>query len=299
MNKRLVIGIILVAIFIFIAIFGNWIAPYPIRYQELTKYVDGKLQSPPYPPSYKHLLGTDRYGYDVLTKLFFGAKYTIITALLISFFRIIFGMPIGIFIGIKKRKKKKSLIATVWNVIPSFLIAFALLYPINMVRESTEISKYLLAVTVAIFAAIGLPSIISNFRERTQILMKRDYISAAKILGASNFRIMYKHIIPHIIETIVTMFVTEILLVLSLFGQLGIFNLFIGGTMMTYWPTSYYSNTFEWAGLIGQFRMSIYTSQWIVFAPIATFFLLIFSFQLLSWGLNQYYKEKVHNYPFI
>lgn len=299
MNKKLIAGIILVSFFFLIAVFGSWLAPYSLDDRVKTHYDEGTIYSPPLPPSSSHLLGTDKNGYDMLTKLLNGAKFTIITSIVIAFFRILIGAMIGIMLGIRSEKKGKSILGIAWGAIPTFLIVYVLLRPINIQYESKELSYKLLAITIIIFILVGIPSIVANFRDRTRIIMKNEYINAAKILGANSSGIMRKHILPHLKESIITLFVTEIVLVLTLYGQLGLFNIFIGGTVMYFDPPDYYSITNEWAGLIGQYRMFIYSKQWIVLGPIFSFLMLILSFQLLSDGLRDYYKKKLNSNSYI
>lgn len=301
MNKKLIAGIILVSLFFLIAIFGSWLAPYSLDDREKThyNYDDGSLSAPPLPPSSDHLLGTDKNGYDMLTKLLNGAKFTIITSSVIAFFRILIGAIIGIMLGIRSERRGKTILGIAWGAIPTFLIVYVLLKPINIQFETKELSYKLLAITIIIFILVGLPSIVANFRDRTRIIMKNEYINAAKILGASPTSIMRKHIFPHLKESVITLFVTEIVLILTLYGQLGLFNIFIGGTVMYFDPPDYYSISNEWAGLIGQYRMFIYSKQWIVLGPIFSFLMLILSFQLLSDGLRDYYKKKLNSNSFI
>lgn len=305
MNKKLVIGLVMVSAFILIAIFGSWIAPYDISHREKTAYVDGEILSPPFVPSEKYKLGTDNFGYDMLTKILYGAKYTVFTALIVSFFRLLIGATIGILLGIKGKERKQSFLGVVWGIIPTFLIVFFLLYPINfrMNREiyntSSPFSFKLFIVTLIILILVGIPSIIASFRDKTRILMKNEYISAARILGANPFQILRKHILPHLKESLVTIFVTEITLVLTLLGQLGLFYIFIGGTLVYPYPTEYHSVTNEWAGLIGQYRINMYTNEWILLTPLVAYLLLIFSFQLLSEGLRSHYRKKMNTNSFL
>jgi len=300
-NKKLVAGIILVSFFFLIALFGSWLAPYSLDDREKTYYNidEGTIFAPPLPPSSEHLLGTDKNGYDMLTKLLNGAKFTIVTSIVVAFFRILIGAIIGIMLGIRSEKKSRSFLSIAWGAIPTFLIVYVLLKPINIQFESKELSYKILAITIIIFILVGIPSIVGNFRDRTRIIMKNEYINAAKILGANSTSIMRKHIFPHLKESIITLFVTEIVLVLTLYGQLGLFDLFIGGTVMYFDPPDYYSITNEWAGLIGQYRMFIYSTRWIVLGPIFSFLMLILSFQLLSDGLRDYYKEKLNSNSYI
>ncbi|MGD9677729.1 MAG: ABC transporter permease [Vulcanibacillus sp.] len=300
MNKKLILGIIAVILFIIISFFGGLIAPYSIDYIQITTYKDGVITAPPSPPSNEHLLGTDIYGKDILSILLYGAKYTVLTAIIISFIRVLLGSLIGIFLGIKTLKKKKTIISSaLFGIIPSFLIIYFLLFSFNIQIESTEIKFEVMLVTISIFVLVGLPGIISTIREKTEGIMKKEFISSSITLGANTPRLMFKHIYPQILETLVILFTTEIVLVLVVYGQLGLFDFFIGGTVMYFDPITYNSITWEWAGLIGQARMYIYSKKWIVLSPIFAYILLVLSFQLLASGLNEYFKRKLHNYPYI
>lgn len=300
MNKSLVLGSVLVAFFLCIAIFGGLIAPYSIDYNQDTTYKDGKICAPPNAPTTDHLLGTNYYGEDIFSMLMYGAKYTIFTAIIVSLFRVIIGSFIGMFLGIKTMKKKKTIISSAaLGTIPTFLIVYFLLVPINFQIESTEISIRLLAITAIICILVGIPSIISSIREKTELIMKKEFVDSAKVLGANSKRLIFKHIFPQLIESLLTLFVTEIVLVLTLFGQLALFDIFIGGTVVYYGPLLLDTITGEWAGLIGQARMYIYSNKWIVLGPMFAYLILILSFQILSKGINEYFKKKLHNYPYI
>jgi peptide/nickel transport system permease protein len=94
-------------------------------------------------------------------------------------------------------------------------------------------------------------------------------------------------------EKLLLLFSRETVEVLTLVGQLGIFNIFIGGTYFTPSPALFHSISNEWAGLVGQYRMKLQPgSWWILLFPLTGFVLLLLSFYLISRGLEKSVRER-------
>ncbi|REE88959.1 binding-protein-dependent transport system inner membrane component [Paenibacillus taihuensis] len=106
--------------------------------------------------------------------------------------------------------------------------------------------------------------------------------------GIFTWTIIRRHLFPHLMESFLILFVQEIVLILSLFGQLGIFNIFVGGTVL--YPDEFdpifASRTNEWSGLIGQARSSLYIYRWLLFIPLVTYIAYIIGFHLIGTGLE-------------
>src|SRR5690606_32929984 len=83
-----------------------------------------------------------------------------------------------------------------------------------------------------IMILVGIPGVYAAVFSKTNELKSELFITATRSLGAGKIRIMRKHIFPHLKGTLLAMFVKEIILVLTLIGQLGIFNLFLGGSIL-------------------------------------------------------------------
>lgn len=303
-NWRLWTGIITCSFFILIAIFGPVIAPYEKDYMEPTGYYfngpdDFGFHASPYPPSKKHLLGTDEWGYDILTLLLYGAKYTVFVGIGVALVRIIVGGLLGMWFGLSGREiKKSSSIFGLLGSIPAFLILYFLLIGITINSELSPMELIFLQVLIMII--IGVPGVFAAIHSKTNELKKNLYITTAKALGASRFRILWKHLYPHLKGTLLAMFVKEIIIVLTLIGQLGIFNLFLGGTILRLGGSSVYiSVSREWAGLIGQWRSFVYDFQWILFVPLLAFIFLLYSFYILSRGIEIRQKAILQKYPHI
>jgi peptide/nickel transport system permease protein len=303
-NWRLWIGIIACGLIILVAIFGPVLAPYEKDYTEPTGYYynssdDFGFYTSPYPPSKKHLLGTDEWGYDILTLLLHGAKYTVFVGIGVAFLRIVIGGSLGIWFGLSGREKKKqNSIFGLLGSIPAFLILYFLLIGITI--NSTLSVMELVLLQSFLMIIVGFPGVYAAIFSKTTELNKELYITATKALGAGKLRILWKHILPHLKGTLLAMFIKEIILVLTLIGQLGIFNLFLGGTILRLGgPPVYISISRDWAGLIGQWRSFVYDYQWILYYPLLAFIILLFSFYMLSRGIELKQKATLQKYPHI
>jgi len=294
-NIILMLGILLLSFFVLIAIIGPFIAPYDVEYSKKIDYItneEGKRQliGSPFPPSKEYLFGTDKWGYDILTLLLYGAKYTVFTVLLVAFIRLIVGATFGVINGVVSRSgEMKNTKISLLSGIPIFIIIYFIMLGINIEPKLSSIS--LVFIQGSLMTILGIPGVYNVIFNKTIEIKKLAFVDAAKTLGGSHLHISKKHIFPALKGNLLTIFVNECIQVLHIIGQLGIFNLFLGGTEKQYFPTIYLSITNEWSGLIGQSRSFLYHSQWVILFPLAAYLLLLFSFYLLSTGLNTYLKD--------
>ncbi|MFO7850810.1 MAG: hypothetical protein R6V67_12720 [Spirochaetia bacterium] len=126
-------------------------------------------------------------------------------------------------------------------------------------------------------------------------IQKEEFVTAARSLGAGPIRRFFVHILPHLWERLLLLFSRETVAVLTLIGQLGVFNIFIGGTIFTPAPPLYHSVSHEWAGLLGQYRNYIPGGTWWVgLFPLIGFMLLLLAFYLTSRGLQKRIQKTYH-----
>lgn len=302
-NLSLWIGSILVFLLIVIAIIGPFIAPYKESYQEKirSQVVNGKtvIISPPLPPSSSHWLGTDKWGYDLLTLILYGARYTIFVTIIISVLRVFTGTLIGLYLGTQEQQQRWWIsIENAWSYIPIFIPTYFLLRGININSELS--TSALVAIFIGLVTILGIPSVASSIRQKTEQIKEMQYVLAAVSLGAGRNQLIFRHILPHLKEQISVILVMEVIGIMTLMGLLGMFDLFVGGTKMTFDPTIYSSITHEWAGLLGSYRGFIYGAHfWIYLTPLVAFIFAVASFSLLAKGLRDRYQNTYHRTPFI
>jgi len=298
-NLKLITGFVMICFFLLIAFFGPNLSPYKVDELAEVKYISTeegrKLSAPPFPPSKEHIFGTDQWGYDVLTLLLYGAKYTIFTVIIVALLRVLIGGSIGIFVALSKDPLNTPITNTkmkinIFSSFPVFIILYFILIRINIEPVLTPLTLSILVGSLMVI--LGVISVYNNVYSKTIEVQKYLFVTASQSLGGTKLHIAKKHILPSLKSQILIIFMNEVIQVLHLIGQLGIFNLFLGGTFLRMDPPVFISITKEWAGLIGQFRSTIYYYQWILFFPLLSYLLLLLSFYLVSQGVIQ--QEKVN-----
>lgn len=300
LNYSLYIGFFFVSILIFLCLFGPTLAPHPLTVTLETQYTDGKVLSPPLKPfkSESYPLGTDKWGYDILSMILHGLRYTVLIALIVTLIKMFFGSIIGLYVGTWK-KTPSWIIAfeNAWSYVPLFLILYFFMRPISF-NSSLEPST-LVGYFIIIASVISIPSIVSSVRLKTAELYKSVYIEAGKVLGASRNRIIWKHIFPLMKESLLVTFILEIVYVITIMGQLALMNIFIGGTIVRFDPLIYLSVTKEISGLVGQARGNIYGNTHILIVPLIVLLFTTISFSLLANGLKNRFQSNYSRTPWI
>jgi ABC-type dipeptide/oligopeptide/nickel transport system permease subunit len=294
------IGIILVSFILFVALFGREFAQHLITDTLKIEYTNGKLLAPPLPPfkSGDYPLGTNRWGYDLLTLILYGIRYTVLIALSVTLIKMVFGTIIGLYVGtLKKTPGWIESFENSWSYVPLFLVLYFFFVRINFNQnlESSNLIFYFVIIT----ALVSMPSIISSVRKKSTEIYKMDFIDASHILGANRHRIVWKHIFPQLKESLLVMFILEIVHVITIMGQLSLLNIFIGGTIVQYDPIIYISKTKELAGLVGQARANIYGNTFILTIPLLCLLFTTLSFSVLANGLKNYFQTNYQRTPWI
>ena len=176
---------------------GNWLLMPLIPYDPYENDLKDN-EFPPYPPSIQdqHYLGTDTTGRDILARLVYGFRIAILFSLLLLVVNYTIGVSIGSAMGFWGGKFDLFFqrIIEIWSNVP-------FLYVIIIISSIVVPNFMMLILIMAIFGWIGITWTMRTvtYKERA-----REYAMAAKALGASNLRIIFKHIIPNTISIIVT-----------------------------------------------------------------------------------------------
>ena len=176
---------------------GNWVVMPPIPYDAYENDLK-EDQFPPFPPSIedKHYFGTDTIGRDIAARLVYGFRIAILFSLLLLAFNYGVGVSIGCAMGFWGGKFDLIFqrIIEIWSNLP-------FLYVIIIISSIMVPNFLMLIVIMAFFGWIGITW---TMRTITYKEKAREYVLAAKALGATDLRIIFKHIIPNTISIIVT-----------------------------------------------------------------------------------------------
>jgi peptide/nickel transport system permease protein len=259
----------------------------------------------PISPRWSLPLGTDRMGFDMLSKILLGAKYTILGAIIIGLIRMVIAVPIGMFLGVylKRYKKYVNGIVDSFHFIPLTVIAFYILYPVLWEPKSgfhTSLWERM-SMEVIILALLTVPVIAVVIGNETGRIIENEYVVCARTLGAGKWRVIIKHIVPGLKEKIFVLLGQQTMQALIVLAHLGYLELFFGGTRVKYGfdvdpPTSI---TNEWSGLIGNTFRYLHIAAWVPLSPIVCFAISMIAISFMVEGYVQataghshYFKKK-------
>jgi peptide/nickel transport system permease protein len=188
MNRLTVIGLIIVAILVIVAVFAPWIATHDVGATNLSlRYL---------PPSTQYFFGTDATGRDIFSRIVFGARISLEVGIVVVSVSAVFGTVLGALAGYYGGWVDRIVSGYVFNV---FLAFPGLLLAIAMVAFlGAGLNKLIFA--LCIIGWVGYARLI-----RGQVLKVREYdfVQAARALGASDARILLVHILPNAIQPLI------------------------------------------------------------------------------------------------
>jgi peptide/nickel transport system permease protein len=215
----LVVGLVITGLFLLVALFAPVIAPY--SYNELRD--ENGLFGAQSPPSAEHVLGTTSGGYDVLSRVLWGAQtavYVIVVAILLSFF-------VGVFLGLVSGylggwlDRVLVVIADAVYAFPSLLLAIVAAIVISGGQSSLWGGVLAAAISIT---AVFIPQYFRVIRAEAVRIKTEAFVESAKVVGASTFRVMFRHVLRNSTRTlplIVTLNSSEAILTLAGLGFLG------------------------------------------------------------------------------
>src|SRR5688572_12653147 len=188
MNRLTIIGLVIVAVLVFVAVFAQWIAPYDISTTNLSiRYL---------PPSGEHFFGTDSTGRDIFSRVVFGSRISLQVGLIVVSVSAVVGTFLGALAGYYGGWIDRIISGYVFNVFmafPGLLLAIAMVAFLG-----SGLNKLIFA--LCIIGWVGYARLI-----RGQVLKVREYdfVQAARALGAGDARILFRHILPNSIQPLI------------------------------------------------------------------------------------------------
>jgi len=233
-------------------------------------------QYPPFPPSFEdsHYLGTDEIGRDIIARLVYGFRICIVFSLLLLIINFSIGITLGCLMGYLGGKFDILFqrIIEIWSSVP-------FLYVI-MIISSIIVPNLIILVLISVF--FGWMGMTWYMRTITYKEKSRDYVLAAKTLGASNTRIIFRHILPNSISLIVTF------IPFSIAG--GISSL----TALDYLGFGLPAPTPSWGELLQQGTHNL-QSPWIISAIVTALVLVMVSITFIGEGIREAFDPKLHS----
>lgn len=257
-NKLAVAGMILIILLCFMAVFADYIAPYPYDLQDHSASFAGS--------SHEHLLGCDKLGRDLLSRLIYGSreslKLGITASLLAAVTGVTLGMIAGYFGGLVDDLIMRFI--DVYQSIPTLLFCICISAVLGMGTTSAIIAIGL--VSVGSFARL--------LRASVMTAKETEYVEAARAIGAGKLRIMVKHILPNSISPIIVNFTMK----------LGVCVQF--GATMSYLGMGSQPPIPEWGTMLAEGRNYMRMNPMLVVYPGIFIMLAVLAFNLMGDGVR-------------
>jgi oligopeptide transport system permease protein len=257
-NKAAMIGGITILVLIILAIFAPWIAPYSYSYQNLDIGAS--------PPSAEHLLGTDVLGRDLLSRLLYGARISLLVGFVATGVALVIGVSWGIVAGYFGGRVDSIMMRIVDVLYGLPFIIFIILLMVIFGRNIW-----------LLFAAIGAVEWLTMARiVRAQVigLKNQEFVQAAQVMGVSNFSMFRRHILPNILGPIAVYATLTIPQVMLLEAFLSFLGLGIQPPMSS------------WGTLIRYGVESMEEHYWLLIYPGLTFTITLFALNFFGDGLR-------------
>ncbi|GIK98643.1 MAG: peptide ABC transporter permease [Alphaproteobacteria bacterium] len=245
------------------AIGAPWIAPFDPTEQ----FFDGlTLEGSPLPPGGKFWLGTDLLGRDLLSRLLYGARTSLIIGIVANGTAVVIGTLLGVTAGYVQGAVGAALMrfTDLMMAFPALLLAIAL-------AAIFAPSLWIVAMVIALVNWVQIARVIYT---ETTALAAREYIEAARALGAAWPRILFLHILPHLVPTILV------------YATLGIATTVLLEATLSFLGIGVRPPTPSWGGIIFESQSYFLSAPWLVFFPGLAIMLLALAFNLVGDALR-------------
>jgi peptide/nickel transport system permease protein len=218
------------------------------------------------PPDAQHWLGTDGLGRDMLSRLVFGARTSLTVGLLSPLIGLFFGAALGMLAGYF-RGKFEALAMGGMDV----LLAFPPLVLVLAITAYLGQSVLNLSVTIGF---LSIPPFARVARAATLTLAQREFVTAARALGATHARILVRELLPNVLLPLVAFFLLAVAVTIVVEGALSFLGLGVPP------PTP------SWGSMIGEGRESLDIAPWLAFLPAGVLFVTVLAFNLVGDALR-------------
>ncbi len=254
-------GAVMIVVFVACALFAPWLAPYDPAYIDLPS----RLMA----PSGAHWFGTDELGRDILSRVIYGARISMLVGSSVVAASLTLGLIFGSIAGYYGGMTDRLLNVVVMNAFLSFpgiLIAIAFVAFLGP-------GIFNLIFALSIGGWVGYARLV-----RAQVLSvrEREFVEAARALGASDLRIIVRHILPNIIQPVLVQ------------AAIGMAGAILAEATMSFLGLGVPPPTASWGAMLNDARSHLFDSPHLVLFPAAAVMLAVLSFNFVGDGLRDY-----------
>jgi peptide/nickel transport system permease protein len=256
-NKAAIFGLTILILIFFIALNASRIAPY----DPFITNLGNKFQ----PPGKEHLMGTDRFGRDIFSRLIWGTRVSLIVGLVSSGLSAVFGIVLGSIAGYfgKKIDNLVMRIAEIFLALPTFFFVLSI----------TAIFGTSMWNVIALIGLTGWPSTARLLRAEFLTVKERDFVEAARAIGASERHIIFNEILPNAVHPAIVN--TSLQSANAIMIEAGLSFLGLGDP-----------NNISWGWMLNSAMRAMTMGWWMSFFPGIAIIIIVVAFNLVGDGLN-------------
>lgn len=260
-NPLATAGVILVVVFLIFALFAPWIAPQDPAFIDLPSRLS--------PPSHAHWFGTDELGRDILSRIIYGARISMLVGGSVVLGSLFLGLIIGSIAGYYGGRVDRFINVVVMNAFLSFpgiLLAIAF-----VAFRGPGVFNLILALSLG--GWVGYARLV-----RAQVLAtrEREFVEAARALGASDWRIVTRHILPNIIQPVIVQ------------AAIGMAGAILAEATMSFLGLGVAPPTASWGSMLNDARAHLFDAPHLVIFPALAVMLAVLSFNFIGDALRDY-----------
>ena len=240
-------------------------APFLTPYREAQQDLLARLQK----PSSAHIFGTDELGRDVFTRILYGARVSLVIGIIPPAISLVIGIVLGLAAGFFGGKVDYVImrLADIMLSFPSLLLTMVLMY--TMGRYANSI--------VCIFAALALAgwaSVARVVRSQTLSLKEADYVEAARSIGVGKWKIMFRHILPNCIPSLIVLY------------TLNVPSCILSESTLSFLGIGVQPPAASWGLMVNQSKQFLFSMPWLALAPSVAIMIIVLAFNFLGDGLR-------------
>lgn len=253
------IGGAMVIVLVGIAVFAPWLSPFDPLKAVADSFGD------PFPPGARHWLGTDELGRDVLSRLLYGARISLFVAVVATSLTLLIGVTIGLCSGFFGGWVDTLLMRATDVVLsfPALLLAIAL----------AALFQPGLTSILVVIAVVSWTGVARTVRGEVLTVRERDFVAAARALGATPLRLMLHHVLPNVLPTIIVM------------GALSTSGTVLLDAGLSYLGLGVPVPTPSWGRMISDSQTYYRLAPWLMICPGVAIVYAVVAFNFLGYGL--------------
>ena len=262
-DKAALVGLIIIVVLVAAAIGAPWLSPFDPNEQ----FFDGlTIEGSPLPPSARFWFGTDTLGRDQFSRVLYGAGTSLMIGILANGAAVLIGTLLGVTAGYTKGFAGAAIMrfTDLMMAFPALLLGIAL-------ASLLKPSLFIVALVIALVNWVQIARVVYA---QTLALAEREFIEAAKALGAGPWRVLFRHLIPHLTPTVLV------------YGTLGIATTVLYEATLSFLGVGVQPPTPSWGKMIFESQSYYLTAPWLVFIPGAAILIVALAFNLVGDGLR-------------